>query len=145
MHIYKTNCTYSPSLITRASCFNAASTYRMSSFLKKNGSCSSCCEYQYRVVLLKHICVDILWSRGRLGLSNFISSTNWCLKGEVSCEKTYIFEQPKDESMKTDDGWSYINHDDVIKWKHFRRYWQFVRGIHLFTCKIPFTKARCFL
>ena len=22
------------------------------------------------------------------------------------------------------------NHDDVIKWKHFPRYWQFVRGIH---------------
>ena len=24
-------------------------------------------------------------------------------------------------------GWS---HDDVIKWKHFPRYWPFVRGIH---------------
>ena len=23
-----------------------------------------------------------------------------------------------------------FNHDDVIKWKHFPRYWQFVRGIH---------------
>ena len=23
-----------------------------------------------------------------------------------------------------------INHDDVIKWKHFPRYWTFVRGIH---------------
>ena len=23
-----------------------------------------------------------------------------------------------------------INHDDVIKWKHFRRNWPFVRGIH---------------
>ena len=22
------------------------------------------------------------------------------------------------------------NHDDVIKWKHFARYWPFVRGIH---------------
>ena len=22
-------------------------------------------------------------------------------------------------------------HDDVIKWKHFPRYWPFVRGIHL--------------
>ena len=21
-------------------------------------------------------------------------------------------------------------HDDVIKWKHFPRYWPFVRGIH---------------
>ena len=24
----------------------------------------------------------------------------------------------------------YKNHDDVIKWKHFPRYWPFVRGIH---------------
>ena len=26
----------------------------------------------------------------------------------------------------------YDFHDDVIKWKHFRRYWPFVRGIHQF-------------
>ena len=25
---------------------------------------------------------------------------------------------------------SWIRHDDVIKWKHFPRYWPFVRGIH---------------
>ena len=24
----------------------------------------------------------------------------------------------------------WANHDDVIKWKHFPRYWPFVRGIH---------------
>ena len=24
----------------------------------------------------------------------------------------------------------FINHDDVIKWKHFPRYWSFARGIH---------------
>ena len=23
-----------------------------------------------------------------------------------------------------------LNHDDVIKWKHFPRYWPFMRGIH---------------
>ena len=26
-----------------------------------------------------------------------------------------------------------LGHDDVIKWKHFPRYWPFVRGIHRFT------------
>ena len=31
-------------------------------------------------------------------------------------------------------------HDDVIKWKHFPRYWPFVRGIHRFRW-IPYTKA----
>ena len=31
-------------------------------------------------------------------------------------------------------------HDDVIKWKHFPRYWPFVRGIHR-SRWIPHTKA----
>ena len=26
--------------------------------------------------------------------------------------------------------WDSVPHDDVIKWKHFPRYWPFVRGIH---------------
>ena len=32
---------------------------------------------------------------------------------------------------------SHKNHDDVIKWKHFPRYWPIVRGIH----RSPVTKA----
>ena len=44
--------------------------------------------------------------------------------------------------------WSW-SHDDVIKWKHFPRYWPFVRGIHR-SRWIPHTKASdaelwCFL
>ena len=27
-------------------------------------------------------------------------------------------------------GWHVIQHDDVIKWTYFQRYWPFVRGIH---------------
>ena len=34
----------------------------------------------------------------------------------------------------------YWSHDDVIKWKHFPRYWPFVRGIHR-SRWIPRTKA----
>ena len=30
-----------------------------------------------------------------------------------------------------------IAHDDVIKWKHFPRYWPFVRGIHRSTVNSP--------
>ena len=42
-----------------------------------------------------------------------------------------------------------VNHDDVIKWKHFPRYWPFVRGIHR-SRWIPRSKASdaelwCFL
>ena len=30
-----------------------------------------------------------------------------------------------------------ITHDDVMKWKHFARYWPFVRGIHRSPVKSP--------
>ena len=41
-------------------------------------------------------------------------------------------------------------HDDVIKWKHFPRYWPFVRGIHRSPVNFTYTKASdaelwCFL
>ena len=32
-------------------------------------------------------------------------------------------------------------HDDVIKWKHFPRYWRFVRGIHRSAVNSPHTKV----
>ena len=35
----------------------------------------------------------------------------------------------------TDQHWR--RHDDVIKWKHFPRYWPFVWGIHRFTVNSP--------
>ena len=55
----------------------------------------------------------------------------------VSWRKIYIF------------GVQHFNHDDVIKWKHFPRYWPFVRAIHR-SLWIPRTKASdaelwCFL
>ena len=31
----------------------------------------------------------------------------------------------------------FLHHDDVIKWKHFPRYWPFVRGIHRSPLKSP--------
>ena len=33
-------------------------------------------------------------------------------------------------SWMTEMVWYTVIHDDVIKWKHFPRYWPFVRGIH---------------
>ena len=33
--------------------------------------------------------------------------------------------------------WVCVTHDDVIKWKHFSRYWPFVRGIHRSTVNSP--------
>ena len=33
---------------------------------------------------------------------------------------------------------SIMNHDDVIKWKHFPRYWPFVQGIHRSPVNSPY-------
>ena len=32
--------------------------------------------------------------------------------------------------LQVSHGVSFLGHDDVTKWKHFPRYWPFVRGIH---------------
>ena len=41
----------------------------------------------------------------------------------LNTESTMIYNHPSLARSKT-------YHDDVIKWKHFPRYWPFVRGIH---------------
>ena len=33
--------------------------------------------------------------------------------------------------------WGLMPHDDVIRWKHFPRYWPFVRGIHRSSVNFP--------
>ena len=43
---------------------------------------------------------------------------------------------PGDNELRTQVAW-FIFHDDVIKWKHFPRYWPFVRGIHRSPVNIP--------
>ena len=44
----------------------------------------------------------------------------------------YISNYELSVTLHTSPSWvSYVvSHDDVIKWKHFPRYWPFVRGIH---------------
>ena len=32
---------------------------------------------------------------------------------------------------------SWMDHDDIIKWKHFPRYWPFVRGVHRLLVNSP--------
>ena len=41
------------------------------------------------------------------------------------------------QSLKVRTHWTWNQHDDVIKWKHFPRYWPFVRGIHRSTVNSP--------
>ena len=39
-------------------------------------------------------------------------------------------DKPLSEPINAEPIQRRIYHDDVIKWKHFQRYWPFVRGIH---------------
>ena len=48
-----------------------------------------------------------------------------------------LFEAPR----RSDD--VCIIHEDVIRWKHFPRYWSFVRGIHRFTVDSPHKGQWC--
>ena len=52
---------------------------------------------------------------------------------EVYADKMHIKVRDScfDLSVQTTPGhYRILQHDDVIKWKHFPRYWPFVRGIH---------------
>ena len=51
-----------------------------------------------------------------------ISVTKWCIVGYLSNALWDL----RDGSIRMKPPL----HDDVIKWKHFPRYWPFVRGIH---------------
>ena len=45
----------------------------------------------------------------------------WC---DCMVDEGYIMVKPHENHC------CFTGHDDVIKWKHFPRYWPFVRGIH---------------
>ena len=57
-----------------------------------------------------------------------IVMTTWCASGD---DKVVTAAFPGFQ-------WQSLDHDDVIKWTHFPRYWPFVWGIHR---SIPLTKA----
>ena len=98
-------------------------------------------------------CVNTLWQlQGDLyfedNIFNFISNFRWNLKwqscfgcntlrarqngapfkmiysNKLSCMELFHYFFFKFDLS------AFLNHDDVIKWKHFPRYWPFVRGIH---------------
>ena len=78
---------------------------------------------------------SLQWSDDRTLLCSFLSAFRWCF----GCH--HVLTKLTEESA--------LDHDDVIKWKHFPRNWPFVRGIHR-SRWIPHTKASdaelwCFL
>ena len=58
--------------------------------------------------------------------NTFLSFTNTAVA--ISYLKNLLEKQSSFANMSLCQG--LFSHDDVIKWKHFPRYWPFVRGIH---------------
>ena len=67
-----------------------------------------------------------------IGLANFIDANIvWCRYNAVN-----VLPNPHNRHSIARPLSRYI-HDDVIKWKHFPRYWPFVPGIHRSTANSP--------
>ena len=64
-----------------------------------------------------------------LGCSQQDISSWWPLLTPRALSLSYVPEAFSKPQISSTDARS-SNHDDVIKWKHFPRYWPFVRGIH---------------
>ena len=68
-------------------------------------------------------------------MTSLIESQHWCLWAPLLlCSWLHIHSRHA-AVTKYRTGWSpglyhRVIHDDVIKWKHFPRYWPFVRGNH---------------
>ena len=58
----------------------------------------------------------------------------WCL-GTAQAKRHYTLTNSESATPHHAEHWGYL--DDVIKWKHFPRYWPFVRGIHRSTVNSP--------
>ena len=73
------------------------------------------------------------------------SFVRWSVNGETQANPcfTYIrFIRSKSEYWKnrfssTKNSRVHMIHEDVIQWKHFPRYWPFVRGIHRWPVNSP--------
>ena len=77
---------------------------------------------------------------GMLFARDFLTRENHCripsLVTKIAINaNTYINLYIKHRRWKM----STMSHDDVIKWKHFPRYWPFVRGIHRSSVNSPHT------
>ena len=62
---------------------------------------------------------------GKAGLKIFNTSLN-----QMNMRKYRVHAKKLTKSLSMLCRWCVFVHDDDIKWKHFPRYWPFVRGIH---------------
>ena len=81
-------------------------------------------------------CVLIIGSHHTWSMSVLPKGNILCLNEKIRSTSLHIWcdEKEKQHVPYWDNACpcvtSWLNHDDVIKWRHFPRYWPFVRGIH---------------
>ena len=90
------------------------------------------------VILLMHIYTSLGLNELNWRALKYYSANNIHIFHLCGISKG-IFEIPH---IGSDNGlepnrWQTIIHDDLIKWKHFPRYWPFVRGIHWWPVNSP--------
>ena len=81
-----------------------------------------------------------------LNVDTNIAAMNPCVASHQTCQIIRIHRLPSTSSPPCAHGCG--SHDDVIKWKHFPRYWPFVWGIHRSPVNSPYKgqwRQWCFL
>ena len=63
-------------------------------------------------------------------LTRYLCVKSWCQTGDNPSSKPMLLILHDTIWHQFSDRHLPFSHDDVIKWKHFPRYWPFVRGIH---------------
>ena len=76
-----------------------------------------------------------IWRTIRGEFKSMLWIKNQRKKSERFANWEYHYRYIELGEIRTHHDWDYYSivisdHDDVIKWKHFPRYWSFVRGIH---------------
>ena len=82
----------------------------------------------------------ICWSYISFALTHWLATAHWrvCWWTKPSCYAAMLCIQHQAIT------WSnFYHHDDVIKWKHFPRYWPFVLGIHWSPVNSPHNGQWC--
>ena len=71
----------------------------------------------------------------------FVTLGTECCRFELASSRSLILVELKFVGLLAFYSWiflsNHVDHDDVIKWKHFPRYWPFVRGIHRWPVDSP--------
>ena len=89
----------------------------------------TCYVHTYGYIFCKHCCVSELQY---ITKELHLKSVMICIVGPKFYPNWNFakFSSPPTFSLGDESLWNVAEHDDVIKWKHFSRYWPFVQGIH---------------